>query len=78
LPTREVEADSRRLRSRLERNALEPGPEGAVEELDVVVPRDERRTQRPVDVVPAGEVDLREPDDGVGEPARADLESRLA
>ena len=52
------------------RRPLPVGGEGGVEDVDVVAPRDQRAAQRVVDVVAAGEVDERQPAQGVLQPAR--------
>jgi hypothetical protein len=51
----------RRRLERLERRAKEPRLERTVEDRDLVVARDEARTQRPVDVLARAEVDVVEP-----------------
>src|SRR5581483_1887845 len=68
------------LHDRLERprRPQEPRVECPVEHVDLLVPRDERGAQRPVDVVAPGAVDVIEPGERVGDAAGADLESRLA
>ena len=65
-------------RGRQHRRAEEPGEEGAVEELELVVTRDERLAQREVDVLLAGQVDRVERAQRVGDATRADLEPDLA
>jgi hypothetical protein len=57
--------------------AQEPRLERAVEDGDLVVARDERGAQRPVDVVAKRQVDVVEPAQRIGDPARADLEPAL-
>ena len=56
----------------------EPGVERAVERLEVLAARDERRAQRPVDVLLARDVDVVEAAQRVGDPARPDLQPGLA
>src|SRR5206468_7366961 len=70
-----------RLRE-LERSALrgegraqEPGPEGAVEGIEVLVAGDEGLPQRPVDVVLPLELDPVKAAERIGDAARADLEA---
>ena len=70
-------SSSRRLR-RADGLAQEPGVEGAVEDVELLAPRDERRAQRPVDVVLPRDVDAVEAVQRVGEAARPDLQPGLA
>ena len=56
--------------------AQEPGVERAVEVVELLAPRDERRAQRPVDVVLPGDVDAVEAAQRVGEAPRPDLAAR--
>ena len=58
--------------------AQEPRDERAVEELELVVARDERLTQREVDVVLPREIDGAEPAHGVGDAPRPHLDPDLA
>ena len=62
----------------LGRHPHEPGAEGAVERVDLLGLRDERRAERPVDVLRVADVDLDEAVQRVAEPAGADLEPGLA
>src|SRR5262249_21714515 len=57
-----------------ERLPQEPRLERAVEDVDLLPPRDEVRAERPVDVVAGGQVDDVEAAQRVGDPAGADLE----
>ena len=50
---------------------------GIVEGLEVLAAGDQCLTEGPVDVVLAGQVDVVEPDQRVGEPPWADLEPRF-
>src|SRR5207245_326689 len=56
-----------RPRLRLDRRAQEPGTKGAVEGVEILVPRDEGLAQRPVDVVLALELDEVETSQRVGD-----------
>ena len=58
--------------------AQEPGVERTVEEVELVVARDERLAEREVDVLLAGQVDGGDATQRVGDAARADLEPDLA
>ena len=62
---------------RRDRPAQEPRDERAVEELELVVARDERLPEREVDVVLAREVDGVERANGVGDTPRTDLDPHL-
>ena len=73
----EPEVD-RPLAEVLRRRPLEPGPERAVEDLEVVVLRDQRAGQRGVDVVAHRQVDRIERAERVLQAARADLDAGLA
>ena len=66
-------ADERR-----DRAAQEPRDERAIEELELVVARDERLAQREVDVVLPREIDGVEPAHRVGDAPRPDLDPDLA
>ncbi len=63
---------------RRHRPAQEPGGERAVEELELVVARDERLAEREVDVLLAREVDGVEAAKRVEHAARPDLDPHLA
>ena len=62
-------ADERR-----DRPAQEPGDERAVEELELVVPGDERLPEREVDVLLPRHVDRAQPAHRISDPAGADLD----
>ena len=52
--------------------------EGAVEEIELVLPRDERLPEREVDVLLARQIDLVEATERIRDATRADLETDLA
>ena len=58
--------------------AQEPCDERAVEELELVVARDERLPEGEVDVVLPRQVDCAEPADRIGDAPRTDLDADLA
>ena len=65
-------------RRRQHRRPQEPGVEGPVEEIELVVARDERLAQREVDVLLTGQVDRVERAQRVGDAPGPDLEPDLA
>ena len=59
------------------RAAQEPGDEGAIEELELVVARDERLPEGEVDVVLPCQVHCTEPTDSIGDASGTDLDPDL-
>jgi hypothetical protein len=75
---RRLKAEVDRLVRRRARRSLPERGERHVERVDVVAARHERAAQRVVDLLTARQVDLVEAAQRVLEPARPDLEARLA